>query len=153
LRRKPKQLTEEPSMFSTSRGRGGLVLSVRKGAHRGPTAPAAGSTAPGTTDEPAQVITLADLETTKTDERVARQRAREIAARLAMPRPRRDIRARRGIGELESVGYRGASDDIDLDRTLDVLAGNPMPEDDDVIVRERNAPHDQSCSWSTSLGL
>ena len=34
-------------------------------------------------------------------------RARRIAARLAMPRPRRDVTARRGVGELASVRYNG----------------------------------------------
>jgi Mg-chelatase subunit ChlD len=138
LRRKPKQLTEEPSLFTpAASGRGGLVLSARDTGRRGPTARQRGSSEPGTTDEPAKVIGLADLELTDVDERVARQRAREIAARLAMPRPRRDTHARRGIGELESVPYRAVADDIDFDRTLDVLAGNPVPEDDDIIVRER----------------
>jgi Mg-chelatase subunit ChlD len=113
------------------------VVLARNTGRRGPAAQHRGSGAPGTTDEPADVIALADLETTTVDERVARQRAREIAARLAVPRPRRDIHARRGIGELESVPYRAVADEIDLDRTLDVLAGNPVPEDDDIIVRER----------------
>jgi Mg-chelatase subunit ChlD len=112
------------------------VLSARDGNRRGPAA-RGGSTAPGTSDEPAEVIALADLELDAADERLARQRAREIAARLAVPRPRRDTRARRGLGELESVPYRAGSDDIDLDRTLDVLTGTPLPEDDDIVVRER----------------
>jgi Mg-chelatase subunit ChlD len=65
------------------------------------------------------------------------RRARQIAARLAVPRPRRDISARRGIGELASVRYRGGSDDIDLDRTLEALVEHPVPDDDDIVVRER----------------
>ena len=65
------------------------------------------------------------------------RRARQIAARLAVPRPRRDVSARRGSGQLASVRYRGGSDDIDLDRTLDQLAEHPVPADDDIIVRER----------------
>lgn len=64
-------------------------------------------------------------------------RAREIAARLAVPRPRRDMTARRGTGELASVPYRGGSDDIDLDRTVEQLAEHPVPEEEDIIVRER----------------
>ena len=46
------------------------------------------------------------------------RRARQIATRLAMPRPRRDPSARRGAGELASLRYLGGSDDIDLDRTV-----------------------------------
>jgi Mg-chelatase subunit ChlD len=65
------------------------------------------------------------------------RRARQIAARLAVPRPRRDVTARRGVGELASVRYRGGSDDIDLDRTVEQLAGHPVPDEDDIIVRER----------------
>ena len=65
------------------------------------------------------------------------RRARQIATRLAVPRPRRDITARRGVGELASLRYRGGSDDIDLDRTIDQLAEHPVPEEDDIIVRER----------------
>jgi Mg-chelatase subunit ChlD len=65
------------------------------------------------------------------------RRARQITARLAVPRPRRDVTARRGVGELASVRYRGGSDDIDLDRTIEQLVEHPIPEEDDIIVRER----------------
>lgn len=65
--------------------------------------------------------------------------AREIAARLAVPRPRRDLAARRSSGEIASVPYRGGSDDIDMDRTVEQLAEHPVPEDGDIVVRERVA--------------
>jgi Mg-chelatase subunit ChlD len=65
------------------------------------------------------------------------RRARQIAAQLAVPRPRRDVTARRGIGELASLRYRGGSDDIDLDATLEQLVEHPVPEEEDIIVRER----------------
>jgi Mg-chelatase subunit ChlD len=65
------------------------------------------------------------------------RRARQIANRLAMPRPRRDPTARRGAGELASLRYRGGSDDIDLDRTVEQLMEHPLPDEDDIIVRER----------------
>ena len=32
---------------------------------------------------------------------------------------------------------RGGSDDIDLDRTVEQLAEHPVPEDEDIVVRER----------------
>ena len=54
-----------------------------------------------------------------------------------MPRPRRDVTARRGAGELASLRYRGGSDDIDLDRTVAQLVEHPLPDEDDIIVRER----------------
>ena len=65
------------------------------------------------------------------------RRARQIAARLAMPRPRRDVTARRGVGELASGRYKGGSDDIARDRTIEPLVARPVPEEDDIIVRER----------------
>jgi Mg-chelatase subunit ChlD len=65
------------------------------------------------------------------------RRARQIATRLAMPRPRRDPAARRGAGELASLRYRGGSDDIDLDRTVAQLVEHPLPDEDDIFVRER----------------
>jgi Mg-chelatase subunit ChlD len=54
-----------------------------------------------------------------------------------VPRPRTDRTARRGRGEVTSVPYRGGSDDIDLDRTLEQLTEHPVPEDEDIVVRER----------------
>jgi len=52
-------------------------------------------------------------------------------------RPRRDATSRRGIGELGSLPYRGGSDEIDLDRTIEVLTERPVPEDEDIVVRDR----------------
>jgi Mg-chelatase subunit ChlD len=94
-----------------------------------------GSAAPGTTDEQGEV-----LETVPVEEAVDREtlvRARQIAARLSIRRPRRDVTSRRGVGELASVRYAGGSDDIDLDATLDHLVEHPVPDDDDIVVRER----------------
>ncbi|MGY1593517.1 VWA domain-containing protein [Geodermatophilus sp. SYSU D00708] len=54
-----------------------------------------------------------------------------------MPRPPRDRRPRRGVGELVSLPWSGGSDDLDLERTLEALAGRPFPEEGDVVVRER----------------
>ncbi|SFL45386.1 vWA domain-containing protein [Geodermatophilus ruber] len=54
-----------------------------------------------------------------------------------MARPPRDRRARRGLGELASLRWSGGSDELDLERTLEAVAGTPLPEDEDVVVRER----------------
>lgn len=63
--------------------------------------------------------------------------AEAIARRLSL-RPRfRDRMAARGSGQLLSVPYRYGSDDIDLDRTLEVLTERPVPDDTDIVVRER----------------
>lgn len=87
------------------------------------------------TDEHGTLVTATDSEAVPDPETL--RRARQIAARLAMPRPRRDLTARRGLGELASLPYRGGSDDIDMDRTVEQLAEHPVPEDEDIVVRER----------------
>jgi Mg-chelatase subunit ChlD len=64
------------------------------------------------------------------------RRAREIASRLALPKPPRRTALRRGVGELVSVPWRGSGDDLDLDRTLDQVLVEPRPRDEDFVVRE-----------------
>jgi Mg-chelatase subunit ChlD len=91
----------------------------------------------GTTDEPAELIPLADLEAESAADQLTRLWARQIARRLAVPRPPRDRRSRRGVGELASLSWSGGSDELDLERTLEAIAGNPLPEDEDLVVRER----------------
>jgi Mg-chelatase subunit ChlD len=137
LRRRPKQLDAEPELFEArAGGAGGLVLAGSRDRDRGRRGGGGpGSGAPGVTGEPAQLLDEAPA--SGEPDRETLRRARQIAARLAVPRPRRDITARRGVGELASVRYRGGSDDIDLDATLDNLVEHPFPEDDDIIVRER----------------
>jgi len=67
-----------------------------------------------------------------------RSLARRIATRLAVPARGRDRAVAGGAGgQLASVAYRYNSDDIDLDRTLEVLTERPVPEDTDILVRER----------------
>lgn len=139
LRRKPKTLTEEPSLSDVSPARGaggGLVLPGEPGNRSGKTEAVAGSGGPATTDEQA-VLTSAFTESDARVDAEALRRAREIAARLAVPRPKRDRTARRGRGQVASVPYAGGSDDIDLDRTLEQLTEHPVPEDEDIVVRER----------------
>lgn len=138
MRRKPKALDEDPTLFAPARGGGGTVL-VSTGPSRGrsrPPGPTGGS-APGATEEEGSRIDLADLDDRSTVDRLVHQRAREVAARLAVPRPRSDARTRRGLGELASVAFRGGSSDIDIERTVDLLAADPLPDESDIIVRER----------------
>jgi Mg-chelatase subunit ChlD len=145
LRRRPKQLTEQPTLYQPDRGGGGAVLSSgdRRRSGTGPSRP--GGTASGTTDEPADLIPLADLAADSAAESAAesaadqltRARARQIARRLAVPRPPRDLRSRRGVGELASLSWSGGSDELDLERTLEAIAGIPHPEGTDLVVRER----------------
>jgi Mg-chelatase subunit ChlD len=134
LRRRPKQLDAEPRLLEAGGrgGAGGLVLTGDRGGRPG--GPRAGSGGPAMTTERAGLSAIPDGEG---PDQEALRRARQIAARLAVPRPRRDVTARRGAGELASLRYRGGSDDIDLDRTVAQLVEHPLPEEDDIIVRER----------------
>ena len=134
LRRRPKQLDAEPQLLEASRGgAGGLVLGSQNG--RAAAAPRPGSGGPASTAE--QGTLTAALDGAPPADPETLRRARQIATRLAMPRPRRDTTARRGIGELASLRYRDGSDDIDLDRTVEQLIEHPLPDEDDIIVRER----------------
>jgi Mg-chelatase subunit ChlD len=136
LRRKPKQLDESPSLFKP--GGSGAVLIVDGRSRAAKPTGENNPSAPGFTEEAAEVIPLREAtEEESTADAATRARARKIASRLAVRRPRRDARARRGIGDLTSLRYRGGSDEIDMDRTIDVLAANPIPDDDDIVVRER----------------
>ncbi|GIF52692.1 hypothetical protein Afe04nite_72310 [Asanoa ferruginea] len=137
MTRKPKKLDEEPTLYEPSSGPGGgVVLHADPAGRRRGNAPARpGSGAPGVTDERGTVVPLV-LEKATADPAV-RARARQIAARLAVRRPRHDVTARRGAGDLASLPYGGGSDEIDLDRTIEVLAERPVPDDTDIIVRDR----------------
>jgi len=134
LRRRPKQLDAAPRLFEADGrgGAGGLVLTGDRGRRQGDAR--AGSGGPGMTTERAGISAIPDGEGPDPE---TLRRARKIAARLAVPRPRRDATARRGLGELASLRYRGGSDDIDLDRTVAQLVEHPLPDEDDIIVRER----------------
>lgn len=139
LRRKPKTLTAEPVLHDASPADGaggGRLLPGGPRDRSGKAATADGSGGPETTDEQAALTPVFAAGETAADTDALRL-ARKIAARLAVPRPRRDTTARRGRGEVASVAYRGGSDDIDLDRTLEQLTEHPVPEDEDIIVRER----------------
>jgi Mg-chelatase subunit ChlD len=65
-----------------------------------------------------------------------RAAAREIAARLWIRRTA-EASIRRGTGLVRSVTYRDGLDDIDLDRTLEVMSERSVLEDEDIVVRER----------------
>ncbi len=80
---------------------------------------------------------LADLAADCAADEATRRRARAIARRLSVPRPPTDRRPRRGVGELRTLPWSGGSGELDLERTLDAIAGNPFPGERDVRVRER----------------
>lgn len=62
--------------------------------------------------------------------------ARQISRSLALRRTWRDADLQPGGGRPISAPYRYRSDEIDLDRTLEVLTERPVPEDTDIVVRE-----------------
>ncbi len=134
LKRKPKQLDEPPTLHSASGG-GGNIL--QGGGSRDRTAPqSSGVTAPGETGEKATLVAGLEEEAEEVDPRV-RATALQIASRLSIPKPRLDNTARRGLGDLMTMPYRGSSDEIDLDEAIAVLAERPVPDDEDIPVRER----------------
>ncbi|HEU0103696.1 MAG TPA: VWA domain-containing protein [Mycobacteriales bacterium] len=112
-----------------------MVLTALPGGHRRNGPPLPGSSAGGQSDEQARLV--APTAGGAGPDPAVRAAARRIAARLAVPRPRHDALQRRGTGDLASLPYRGGSDEIDLDRTLDVLAERPVPEQEDIVVRDR----------------
>jgi Mg-chelatase subunit ChlD len=137
LRRRPKQLVEQPLLFHPSSSGTPLPASERDGsvASRPVDAPAA--TGWVATSDRGELRALdADGDPSAHGAEV-RRRAASIARRLSL-RPRgHEAHDRAGAGRLISAPYRDGSDDIDLDRTLAVLAERPVPEDTDIIVRQR----------------
>lgn len=135
LKRKPKQLDEAPTVFDASKSQSGMVLKARldrQSMRPGEQPP--GGTPDDYTDEEGQVLRLEDI---AEDVRNAHERARMIARRLSIPKPRRIPRMRqRGPGHLQSQPFSGGSDEIDIDRTLTVLAEKPLPSDEDIYVHE-----------------
>jgi Mg-chelatase subunit ChlD len=113
-------------------GAGGFIL-----APASQSAGQAGARGPGATVITGEQAGLVGAEQLAEVDPGVRAAAREIAARLSIRRPPVDSIAHRGIGELRSVPYRAGLDDIDLDRTLEVMAERPVLEDEDIIVRER----------------
>ena len=97
-----------------------------------------GSSAAGETGEQASLVASPGQGPSAVADQEARRIARQIARSLAVRKPARTVPGqRRGPGPLRSLPYRGGSDDVDLDRTIEVLAERPLPDDTDIIVRER----------------
>jgi Mg-chelatase subunit ChlD len=135
LSRRPKQLTSEPTVFEVGGdGRGGTVLIGQSEGKDADGARRAGAARVVTDQRSDEVRT--EAEAAVVDPRV-RAAAREIAERLSIRRPRYDSAGRRGVGLVQSVPFRDGADDIDLDRTLELMAERPVFEDEDIVVRER----------------
>lgn len=89
------------------------------------------------TGQPAALRDIGELFENSVPDREVAAMAQRIARRLALRRRPRERRGERGAGRLASVPYRYRSDDIDLDRTIEVLTERPVPEETDIVVRER----------------
>lgn len=129
--RRPKPLDDEPTLFLPADGGGaGPVLGGRSKSSNGP------PRAPGQAGPDAKT---GDLTGRAGDGPVSdlavHAAARAIAARLAIPRPRRRRHIRSAAGALVSAPHRDQADELDLERTLEVLAEHPWPRDDELIVR------------------
>ncbi|MFW0793988.1 vWA domain-containing protein [Gordonia sp. CPCC 205515] len=135
LRRKPKQLETSPDLLVPSSGGGGLIIAGKRGPDGKPPGAPPGSTQPGETDESGE---LGDTDQALVPDEAARLRARQIARKLALAQVLRTPRApRSATGTLVTRRWRGDSDEIDLDATLEAIAANPLPTDDDILVRQR----------------
>jgi Mg-chelatase subunit ChlD len=129
-------LAEAPALF---RSGAGTPVVVDLGGERGTgdLTQAAGGQGVLTTQQTARRRDVAELLEDRIPDPEVAALAQRIARRLAIRRRPRDPRAERGSGRLASVPYRYRSDDIDLDRTIEVLTERPVPEDTDIVVRER----------------
>ena len=136
MRRKPKQLTDAPALFQQGHG-SPLVVDVGGDRGEGDLTQVAGGQGVQLTAQRAALRDVAELLEERAPDREVAVMAQRIARRLSIRRRPRDPRAERGAGRLASVPYRYRSDDIDLDRTIEVLTERPLPEDTDIVVRER----------------
>lgn len=141
LTRKPKRLDEVPCLYQPG-GAAPVVMELGGGNPAAAAEALEGRQPPGgqgslATAERAQRRPLNDLFGPQEADPAVRAMAERIARRLSIRRPIRQHGGTRGSGALESLPYRYASDEIDLDRTLEVLTERPVPEDTDIIVRER----------------
>ncbi|MCE3551635.1 VWA domain-containing protein [Pseudonocardia sp. RS11V-5] len=136
MRRKPKRLDTAPELFSKGKG-APVVAELNPDRSGGQDELPAGGQGVLVTSQTARQRELGELLEDTPPDPVVASMAQAIARRLSVRRRPRDARAERGTGALASVPYAYRSDDIDLDKTIEMLAERPVPEDTDIIVRER----------------
>lgn len=122
-----------PSVVDLSIGGGTLIGGPGAGGSPGSGRP--GGSARGLTEQAGSLVG-GEVDRSSPDPQV-RARAHQIAARLSLPRPRNEREARRGTGELASVPYRDGSAELDLDRTVELLAERRLADDHELVVRDR----------------
>lgn len=133
----PKALDAEPTLFvpAPPGGAGTAFLATSNRRRQPPLPPGAHGEAKNPATEEVG-LRRASLSLGQVPDPETLRRAREIAERLSIPRPRRHDAEHRGSTNLRSQRYQGGSDDIDLDATLAVLAEHPVPDEHDIVVRE-----------------
>jgi Mg-chelatase subunit ChlD len=140
LRRKPKRLNAAPDLFSIANGTPVVTTSKpERGFGEHGSDLQAGGQGVLVTAQVAVQKQLSDLLEDAPVDPDAATMAQAIARRLSVRRRLRDARAERGTGSITSLPYAYRSDDIDLDKTIEMLAERPIPKDSDVIVRERTS--------------
>lgn len=87
-------------------------------------------------DQGAALALLGDLWPEAPDDDL-RDLTRRLALKIVIKLARHDPTTNVGKGKLRPVRYRFNSDDLDLDRTIEEIAGKPYPEYDDFWVLER----------------
>ncbi|KXF48837.1 hypothetical protein AXA44_27590 [Rhodococcus sp. SC4] len=135
LRRKPKQLDEEPTLLVPP-SRGTSLIAANRHNPDANRRSGDGGSSPGVhTDEDGE-LNHDDTEIV-TDE-ATRRRAHRIARKLALAQVIDTTTApRAATGALATRRWRDNSNDIDLDATLEAIAANPIPADDDFLIRQR----------------
>jgi Mg-chelatase subunit ChlD len=140
LRRRPKTLSDDPLLFRPDGPGNGAPIStgIEGGGDDRARRRAAGHSGRWiATTEAGQCRPLREVEDDADLDRSVLDMADTIAARLSVRPKTRDRLTVIGSGQLVSRPYRFGSDDIDLDRTLEALTEHPVPEDTDIVVRER----------------
>ena len=114
-----------------------VVVDVAGDRGEGDPSEAAGGQGVLVTQQRAELRDVSQLLEDRAPDREVAAMAQRIARRLSIRRRPVQHRGEPGAGKLASVPYRYRSDDIDLDRTIEVLTERPVPEDTDIVVRER----------------
>jgi MoxR-like ATPase/Mg-chelatase subunit ChlD len=140
LSRKPSTLTEAPVLLPMSTASGKPTRPAGAGTEVAgdPGVPArAGLTGETTIGEAEPgYLRQTDLAAGQADIDATSRWAAHIARRLALRTSGNRCKAGGGRPRIKSMPYRYNADDIDLDRTLEILAERPVPEATDIIIRD-----------------
>src|SRR4051794_8159184 len=144
LRRRPKELRDEPLLYrpddggsAAAGGADGAPAGQADGDRGGRLAPPGRAGRWIATTDGGERRTLREASEVTDLDRGVLEMADAITRRLSVRPKASDRLSVAGSGPLVSRPYRYGSDDIDLDRTLEALTEHPVPDDTDIVVRER----------------